>query len=116
MVDIDPFKRLNDQHGHAGGDVALSSLGKTARLVLRATDDLGLWGGEEFLLVQPDCSLVGGNDVAQRFSFFFNCAPDDLNRKRHGGEHHGVHRIGGPDAHRHLIISSALAARRPCTG
>ena len=66
MVDIDPFKRLNDQHGHACGDLAMSSLGKTARLVLRATDALGRWSGEEFLLVQPDCSLVGGVDVAQR--------------------------------------------------
>jgi diguanylate cyclase (GGDEF)-like protein len=65
-VDIDHFKRINDQHGHAGGDAVLSSLGKTARSALRTTDALGRWGGEEFLLVLPDCSLSGALDVAQR--------------------------------------------------
>jgi diguanylate cyclase (GGDEF)-like protein len=66
MVDIDHFKRINDQHGHAGGDLVLSGLGKTARAALRTTDALGRWGGEEFLLVLPDCNLTGGLDVAQR--------------------------------------------------
>jgi diguanylate cyclase (GGDEF)-like protein len=66
MVDIDHFKRINDQHGHAGGDLVLSGLGKTARTALRTTDAIGRWGGEEFLLVLPDCNLTGGLDVAQR--------------------------------------------------
>ena len=66
MVDIDHFKRINDLHGHAGGDAVLSGLGKTARAALRTTDALGRWGGEEFLLVLPDCALSGGLDVAQR--------------------------------------------------
>jgi diguanylate cyclase (GGDEF)-like protein len=66
MVDLDHFKRINDQHGHAGGDLVLSGLGKTARTALRTTDAIGRWGGEEFLLVLPDCNLTGGLDVAQR--------------------------------------------------
>ncbi len=66
MVDIDHFKRINDQHGHAGGDVVLSCFGPTAHATLRSTDALGRWGGEEFLLVLPDCGLPAGLSVVER--------------------------------------------------
>jgi diguanylate cyclase (GGDEF)-like protein len=66
MCDIDHFKRINDTHGHAGGDLVLGAFGKTARPALRSTDSLGRWGGEEFLLVLPDCALQDGAAVAER--------------------------------------------------
>ncbi|HPJ03332.1 MAG TPA: GGDEF domain-containing protein [Candidatus Limiplasma sp.] len=49
FIDIDHFKALNDQHGHTAGDEVLSVLSKTFANVLRASDRIGRWGGEEFL-------------------------------------------------------------------
>ncbi len=49
FIDIDHFKVLNDQYGHTAGDEVLSVLAKTFTHVLRASDMIGRWGGEEFL-------------------------------------------------------------------
>lgn len=53
ILDIDHFKAVNDRHGHAAGDVVLQRFATLASAELRATDALGRWGGEEFLLVLP---------------------------------------------------------------
>ncbi|WP_294639515.1 GGDEF domain-containing protein [uncultured Aquabacterium sp.] len=53
LMDLDHFKRINDQHGHQAGDAALRHFAETARQVLRQTDTLARWGGEEFLLMLP---------------------------------------------------------------
>ena len=54
MVDLDPFKHINDTYGHAVGDDALRTFAKQAQLQLRNTDVIGRWGGEEFLLLMPE--------------------------------------------------------------
>ncbi len=54
MVDLDHFKSVNDTYGHAVGDDVLRAFGTHARSVLRSTDLIGRWGGEEFLLVLPE--------------------------------------------------------------
>jgi len=51
LVDIDRFKRVNDEMGHAAGDRLLQEMAKRIGSVMRQTDDLVRWGGEEFLLV-----------------------------------------------------------------
>ncbi len=51
MLDIDHFKRLNDELGHAAGDRALRSLGRVLAGAVRPTDTAIRWGGDEFLLV-----------------------------------------------------------------
>ena len=66
MLDIDHFKQVNDRHGHDGGDRVLQALGSIAGGALRSTDLLGRWGGEEFLLVLPDCPPDAAEQVAER--------------------------------------------------
>lgn len=56
MLDIDRFKTVNDTYGHATGDLVISSLATLLRKRIRKTDRAGRYGGEEFLLVLPDCS------------------------------------------------------------
>jgi diguanylate cyclase (GGDEF)-like protein len=50
LLDLDHFKRLNDQHGHAAGDAALVAVAKAVRGQLRDYDAIARWGGEEFLV------------------------------------------------------------------
>lgn len=54
IVDLDHFKQINDQHGHQVGDEVLESFAAITQEVLRDTDIVGRWGGEEFLLLMPD--------------------------------------------------------------
>jgi diguanylate cyclase (GGDEF)-like protein len=53
LMDIDHFKRINDSRGHLAGDEVLRTLGEKLTNKIRATDSLGRFGGEEFLLVLP---------------------------------------------------------------
>ncbi len=66
MLDIDHFKQLNDQHGHAAGDNVLCEFSRTIREAIRPEDLFGRLGGEEFGLVLPDCSLEDTAEIAER--------------------------------------------------
>ena len=57
IMDLDHFKTINDRCGHAAGDHVLREFARVGRGSLRATDILGRWGGEEFLLILPDTTL-----------------------------------------------------------
>ena len=63
MLDLDNFKRFNDTHGHDAGDALLRELGRLMRAKLRKSDILCRYGGEEFVIVLPDSSLL---DAEQR--------------------------------------------------
>jgi diguanylate cyclase len=54
LLDIDMFKTINDRHGHAAGDQVLRRFAEVAQEVLRSSDLLARWGGEEFLVLFPD--------------------------------------------------------------
>nr|WP_210283289.1 GGDEF domain-containing protein [Massilia sp. Dwa41.01b] len=54
IIDLDHFKSINDTYGHAAGDAVLRAFANQAQAVLRTTDMIGRWGGEEFLLLLPE--------------------------------------------------------------
>jgi len=66
MIDVDHFKRVNDECSHVVGDKVLIEIGKIARSHVRSTDTLGRWGGEEFLVVCPETDHVSALLVANR--------------------------------------------------
>jgi diguanylate cyclase (GGDEF)-like protein len=65
LFDIDDFKRVNDTHGHAIGDVVIRTVSGMAAAAVRGSDTLVRWGGEEFLMVFKDCSLEQAGRVAE---------------------------------------------------
>ena len=66
MIDIDFFKKVNDQYGHAGGDHVLRSLAQLLKQRARASDMTARWGGEEFLLLLPDTPHQGACAMAEQ--------------------------------------------------
>ncbi len=66
LIDIDNFKQINDQHGHATGDTVLQAVGQAVAGQLRETDLIGRWGGEEFVVFLPDTGLEAANTTAER--------------------------------------------------
>ncbi|QLA18565.1 sensor domain-containing diguanylate cyclase [Desulfolutivibrio sulfoxidireducens] len=65
IADIDHFKRINDEHGHAAGDAALRDLARVLARSVRATDTVGRFGGEEFLVICPETDLAGAGRLAE---------------------------------------------------
>jgi len=72
LIDIDHFKQVNDQHGHATGDAVLKALAKASAHVLRSHDRFGRLGGEEFLLVIPGSALADMPAVFDRLRSAFS--------------------------------------------
>ncbi|MBZ9611104.1 sensor domain-containing diguanylate cyclase [Rheinheimera maricola] len=66
LFDLDKFKDLNDHYGHLGGDFVLIELSKVIASLLRDTDLLGRYGGEEFGIILPETGLTGAMQVANR--------------------------------------------------
>lgn len=66
VVDIDHFKSINDAHGHAAGDLVLRETAERMAGVLRQIDAIGRCGGEEFLVVLPDCDEPSLRAIGER--------------------------------------------------
>ncbi|WP_288378951.1 diguanylate cyclase [uncultured Massilia sp.] len=95
LLDMDFFKQVNDQCGHAAGDSVLRCFSQAARACLRGEDVLARWGGEEFLLLLPDASLDDARGVLERML-------------------DGVHAMPVPGVEgRRISFSAGLATRQP---
>ncbi len=66
FIDLDHFKKINDRYGHDIGDLALRRLSDVIAPNLRATDVLARFGGEEFVVVLPNCDEVTAQQIAER--------------------------------------------------
>jgi diguanylate cyclase (GGDEF)-like protein len=66
MIDVDGLKHINDTSGHLVGDQALSTLGKVVRCVIRDTDVVGRYGGDEFIVILPHTTTDGAVLVGTR--------------------------------------------------
>jgi len=66
LLDLDHFKVVNDTHGHRAGDTALQCFTAEVRRRLRASDVMGRWGGEEFVLVLPATDAVGAARLVEQ--------------------------------------------------
>lgn len=66
FVDIDFFKKINDSYGHQAGDKTLKVIARYLASLLRKSDHVCRYGGEEFALILPDCSKHRAQEVAER--------------------------------------------------
>ncbi len=66
MIDVDHFKRINDEFGHLSGDVVLKKIAESITKTLRDFDIVGRFGGEEFLVVLPNTSIDDAFSAAER--------------------------------------------------
>ena len=66
MTDIDHFKRINDTHGHLAGDKVIVRVAEAIRSSLRSYDTAARYGGDEFLIICPDCGETDVQLVAER--------------------------------------------------
>jgi diguanylate cyclase (GGDEF)-like protein len=66
LMDVDHFKHINDTYGHGAGDAVLREISEALREILRETDMIVRWGGEEFLAFLPAVPRSSLDDVARR--------------------------------------------------
>jgi diguanylate cyclase (GGDEF)-like protein len=66
LADLDHFKRINDDFGHQTGDAVLSETARRMAAILRPYDSIGRYGGEEFLIVAPNCTSENIAELAER--------------------------------------------------
>lgn len=77
MIDIDHFKRINDQHGHPVGDQVIIAVAKRLAHTLRGTDLIGRYGGEEFAVLLPATAHDGSTIIAERLRTAISDRPID---------------------------------------
>jgi two-component system, cell cycle response regulator len=75
MADVDHFKKVNDNYGHLAGDEVLRQAARRMKNLLRPYDDVGRYGGEEFILVLPGCNAETAVNIAERIRLEFETTP-----------------------------------------
>jgi diguanylate cyclase (GGDEF)-like protein len=75
LLDLDHFKSVNDAHGHAIGDEVLRALSRHAHTLIRRTDVLARWGGEEFVLLLPNTPIGMATTSLERLREHFHANP-----------------------------------------
>lgn len=113
MLDLDHFKRINDNYGHQAGDDVLREAARRVTSVVREYDTVGRYGGEEFLVLLPDTATEEATAIAERVRQSIAEAPMET---RDGGMIHASVSVGLATAHAEFcgnvkdVIESADAA------
>lgn len=90
LLDLDHFKEINDEYGHAVGDQVLVEFVSTIEKEIREVDVFGRWGGDEFMLILPETELTKAQEWADRIwnlsaGEFFNMGSADMGYSFSGG-------------------------------
>ena len=75
MIDVDHFKRVNDEHGHAVGDEVLAELARRTASVLRKADVFARYGGEEFVVLLPELRVSDAMQAMERLRTAITATP-----------------------------------------
>ncbi len=75
LIDIDHFKGINDKYGHLVGDKTLKAIAHLLKQTARGTDVVGRWGGEEFLIICVETTIVEATKLANRIITELNAQP-----------------------------------------
>lgn len=78
LIDIDHFKCVNDTYGHQTGDVIVKGVADTIRRSVREMDITGRYGGDEFLIIFPDCSVKNARRIIERLQKNLNGLNDQV--------------------------------------
>jgi two-component system, cell cycle response regulator len=78
MIDVDHFKVVNDEYGHAAGDKALRAIADTLRVTTRVFDSLARYGGEEFVVVMPGGGVEDATQAAERIRAAVEAIPFEV--------------------------------------
>jgi two-component system cell cycle response regulator len=100
MIDVDHFKAVNDEFGHATGDQALRVIADVLRAGTRVFDSLARYGGEEFVVVMPGTGLADALLAAERVRSAVEATPFTW----------------GPGRKCRLTVSIGVASSRQCPG
>lgn len=106
MLDIDHFKAINDQQGHAAGDAVLVEVARRIAAHVRAEDTVARWGGEEFLVHAPGLSLDEARQLASRLLNAVAGVPMPLP----GG---AMHRVTASVGHARFPLQPSAVPARP---
>jgi len=72
IFDLDDFKNVNDTFGHQAGDYVLKKVAEIATVLIRTSDRVGRWGGEEFLILLPQTSYTQAKELAEQLRIGFS--------------------------------------------
>ena len=81
MIDIDYFKRVNDTYGHAAGDQVLAQVARRLAQLVRASDDVGRWGGEEFIVLMAGTDRREASAAGERLRNLVAATPVTIGEK-----------------------------------
>ena len=83
LADIDNFKSFNDSYGHECGDFVLVTVADRLRQLSRATDHIGRWGGEEFIILLPHSGVDTAKLIAEKLRHEISQDKLEFNNQRH---------------------------------
>ena len=75
IIDLDEFKAINDTYGHPAGDVVLRKVAQKMKSLIRNTDSVARWGGEEFMLLASGTNAANALNLAEKIRKEINSLP-----------------------------------------